>query len=144
MFPTLIPTVVLAPMVQTTSLVDYFLNSGLLGLVALLAGLVLLAIGLGLLLSRSSERAAAILLMLAVVPLALGAAGTWLGRAAIDRTVAASPPSSAPTPEEIEAGRHVAASSLEIGGTATFLVILLALACMYSARRRLENAGVRS
>ncbi len=118
---------------------DYVLNSGLFGLGALFAGIVLLAAGALMINGRRLRAAWLVYMALALGPLALGYLGSMLGGAAIDSALASS---AAVSPAELERARRIAASPLEIGGAASAVAFLLGVIGLALGGARAERQRV--
>lgn len=117
---------------ESQSLVEFVRNSGFLGICALVLGVGLFALGLALVLKRSAPATFAWYLALAMTPLALGMVGTWIGNANIESAVRAGADSD---PARLELSHGIAASSTQIGATATAILAALGLLGMAVAAR---------
>ncbi|MCC7011067.1 MAG: hypothetical protein IT454_00780 [Planctomycetes bacterium] len=104
---------------ENQSLVEFVRNSGFLGICALV-------------LKRSAPAAFAWYVAIAMTPLALGMVGTWIGNANIEGAVRAGADSD---PARLELSHGIAASSTQIGATATAILVALGLLGMAVAAR---------
>lgn len=103
---------------------NYLRNSGALGLGALLVGLRLLVVGAVMIYGRSTCPRFVVILVLALLPVALGATGAAVGDAAVDRALASGDHATA---QQVDKAREIAASALEIGCTLTGVLLAVGL-----------------
>lgn len=121
---------------ENQSLVEFVRNSGFLGICALALGVGLFALGLALVFKRSAPAVFARYLALALTPLALGMIGTWIGNANIESAVRAGADSD---PARLELSHGIAASSTQLGATATAILVALGLLGLAIASRGRGN-----